>query len=146
MADNTSFVPNDKFSKVVPLLDKLNEQCLSNYLPEQTVSIDESMVPYFGRHGCKQFMKNKPVKSGYKLWVVATPLGYAIQIYPYMGKDNFFDPDLKLGGSVVDKLRDSVPKHSGSNYHIITDNFFTSPQVLRSLRERKGLLQQVRFD
>ena len=136
LADNTSFVPNDKFSKVVPLLDKLNEQCLSNYLPKQTVSIDESMVPYFSGHGCKQFMKNKPVKFGYKLWVVATPLGYAIQIYPYMGKDNFFDPDLGLGGSVVDKLRDSVPKHSGSSYHIITDNFFTSPQLLRSLREK----------
>ena len=31
---------------------------------------------------------------------------------------------------------DSLPKHAGSNYHIITDNFFTSPQLLRSLRER----------
>ena len=28
-----------------------------------------------------------------------------------------------------------MPKHAGSNYHIITDNFFTSPQLLRSLRE-----------
>ena len=97
------------------LLNKLNEQCLSNFLPEQTVTIDESMVPYFGRHGCKQFMKNKPVKFGYKLWVAAaTPLGYII--YPYMGKDDFFDPDLGLGGSVVDKSMDSLPKHAGSNY------------------------------
>ena len=45
LANNTSLDPNDKFSKVRPLLDKLNERCLSNYLPEQTVSIDESMVP-----------------------------------------------------------------------------------------------------
>ena len=128
--------PNDKFSKVQPLLDKLNEQCLSNYLPEQTVSIDESMVPYFGRHVCKQFMKNKPVKFGYKLWVAASPLGHSIQFYPYMGKDDFFDPDLELGGSIVDKLTDSLTKHAGSNYHIIADNFFTSYQLLRSLREK----------
>ena len=53
LADNTSLDLNEKFSKVRPLLDKVNEQCLSNYLPEQTVSIDESMVPFFGRHGCK---------------------------------------------------------------------------------------------
>ena len=53
-----------------------------------------------------------------------------------MGKDDFFDTDLGLGGSVVDKLMDSLPKHVGSNYHIITDNFFTSPQLLRSLREK----------
>ena len=84
------------------------------------------MVSYFGRHGCKQFIKNKPVKFRYKLWVAATPLGYGIQFYPYMGNDSFFDPDLGLGGSAVDKLTDSFPKHAGSNYHIITDNFFAS--------------------
>ena len=60
-----------------PLIDKVNEQCLADYLPEQSVSIDESMVPYFGRHGCKQYMRNKPVKFGYKFWVAATPLKYA---------------------------------------------------------------------
>ena len=129
LTDNTSLDPNDKFSKIRPLLDKLNEQCLSNYLPEQTVSIDVSMVPYFGRHGCKQFIKNKSVKLGYRLWVPATPLRYAIQFYSYMGEHDFFNPDLGLGGSVVDK-------HAGSNYYIITDNFFTSPQLLRSLREK----------
>ena len=53
-------------------------------------------------------MKIKPVEIGYKLWVAATPLGYAIQFSPYMGKDDFFDPDLWLGGSVVDKLTDSL--------------------------------------
>ena len=61
LADNTYLDPNDKFSKVGPLLDKLNKQCLLNHLPEQRASIDESMVPYFRRHECKQFMKNKPV-------------------------------------------------------------------------------------
>ena len=75
-------------------------------------------------------------KFGYKLWVAATPLGYAIQFYLYMGKDDFFDLDLRLGGSVVDKLTDSFQKYVGSNYHIITDNFFTSPWLLRSLREK----------
>ena len=49
-----------------------------------------------------------------------------------MGKDDFFDLDLGLGGSVVDKLTDSLRKHAGSNYHIITDNFFTSSQLLHS--------------
>ena len=31
---------------------------------------------------------------------------------------------------------------NGSNYHILTDNFFTSPQILRSLRE-KGIAATV---
>ena len=73
---------------------------------------------------------------GYKLWVAATPIGHAIQFYPYMGKDNFFDPDLGPREFVVDKLTNSLPKHAGSNYQFITDNFFTSIQLLCSLGEK----------
>ena len=62
LPDNTSFDPHVKFSKVRPLLDTVNKQCFSNYPPEQTISINESMVPYFGRHGCKQLMKNQACK------------------------------------------------------------------------------------
>ena len=66
LAGNSNLDKEDKFVNVTPLIDKLNEQCLVNYLPEQSVSIDESMVPYFGHHGCKQYMGNEPVKSRYK--------------------------------------------------------------------------------
>ena len=90
LADNSNLDKEDKFAKVRPLIDKLNEQCLANYLPEQSVSIDESMVPYVGCHGCKQYMRNKPVKFGYKFWVAATLLGYLIQFYPHPGKIESF--------------------------------------------------------
>ena len=53
-----------------------------------------------------------------------------------MRKDDFFDPNLWLGESAVDKLTDTFPKHAGSNYHIISGNFFTCPQLLRSLKEK----------
>ena len=48
LADNSNL---DKEGKVRLLIDKLNEQCLANYLPEQSVRIDESMVPYLDCHG-----------------------------------------------------------------------------------------------
>ena len=134
LADNSNLDKEDKFAKVRPLNDKLNEQCLANYLPEQSVSIDESMVPYFGRHGCKQYMRIKPVKFGYKFWVAATPLGYAIQFYPYAEKDENHDSNLGLGGSVVETLAEKLPSQVRSNYHIIMDNFFTSPNLLRILK------------
>ena len=103
---------------------------------EQSVSIDESMVPYFGRYGCKQYMRNKPVKFGYKFWEAATPLGYAIQFYPYAGKDENYDSNLGLGGSVVATLAEKLPSQVGSNYHIIMDNFFTSTNLLRILKAK----------
>ena len=77
-------------------------------------------------------LRNKPIKFGYKFWVAATPLGYAIQFYPYMGKDDNYDPNLGLGGSVVAKLADSLPEQVGSNYHM--DNFFTGPSLLWYLK------------
>ena len=79
-------------------------------------------------------------------WTAAVLLGYAFQFYPYMGKNDFFDLDLGFRGSEVDKSTDSLPKHAGSNYHITADNFFTSLQLLRHLRERKRVLQEVQFD
>ena len=94
------------------------------------------MVAYFGRHGCKQYMRNKPVKFGYKFWVTATPLGYAIQFYPYAGKDENYDSNLGLGGSAVATLTEKLPSQFGSNYHIIMDNFFTSPNLLCILKAK----------
>ena len=103
LADNSNLDKEEKCAKVRPLIDKLNGQCLANYLPEQSVSINESKVPYFGHHGCKQYMRNKPVRFGYKFWVAATPLCYAIQFYPYT------DSSLGLGGSVVANLTEKLP-------------------------------------
>ena len=77
-SDNNALDPSDKFAKVRSLFDAINKTCLINYLPSQYVSIDESIVPYFGRHGAKQYIDSKPIKFGYKLWVMAIPLGYCI--------------------------------------------------------------------
>ena len=140
LAGNSNLDKEDKFAKVRPLLDKLNEQCLAKYLPEQSVKIDESMVPYFGRHGCKQCMRNKPIICGHKFWLAATQLGYTIQFYPYAGKDENYDSNLGLGGSAVATLAEKLPSQVGSNYHIIMDNFFTSPN-LRCILKAKVLLR-----
>ncbi len=32
------------------------------------VDLDEAMIEYFGRHGCKQAIVNKPVQFGFKEW------------------------------------------------------------------------------
>ena len=107
LADNSNLDKEDKFAQVRPLIDKLNEQCLANYLPEQSVSVDDFMVPYFGLYGCKQNMRNKPLKFDHKFWVAATPFDYAIQVYPYAGKDKKYDSNLGLGGSVAATLVES---------------------------------------
>jgi DNA excision repair protein ERCC-6 len=57
VADNANLDPMDKFSKLRPLISKLNERCMK-FVPNETYfTIDESMVPYFDRHGCKQYIR-----------------------------------------------------------------------------------------
>ena len=101
LADNNSLNPSDKFSKMNSLLRMMNESCLENFIPEKNISIDESMVFYYGCHGCKQYIQNKPVKFGYKLLVAVTPLAHSMQFYFYAGKDDSYNKDIGLGGSIV---------------------------------------------
>lgn len=46
---------SDKMWKLRPITDHLKANMLKHFHPEQHLSYDESMIAYFGRHGCKQF-------------------------------------------------------------------------------------------
>ena len=87
LCDNDHLDEADKFAKVWPLFNSLNLQCLEYYIAKQHVSIDDSMVPYFDKHGAKQYIHGKSIKFGYKMWVMTKPLGYCMQFRPYAGKD-----------------------------------------------------------
>ena len=78
LSDNNNLVMADRFAKVCPLYNSTNQQCLLIYKPIKHISDGKSMVLYFGRHGAKQYIHGKAIKFGYKLWVMATPLGHCI--------------------------------------------------------------------
>lgn len=46
------------------------------------LSIDEEMVPYFGRHASKMFIKTKPVRFGYKFWCICSSNGNLYKCIP----------------------------------------------------------------
>lgn len=65
VCNNDALNKNDRFAKVRPLLNEINDR-FKNYAPhEQNHSVDESMVPYYGRHGCKQFIRGMITKQFY---------------------------------------------------------------------------------
>ena len=67
LADNENFDKTERFGKVRALFDAINKQCVAHYRPEQHLSVDKSVAPYFGKHGAKQYIHGKPIKFGYKL-------------------------------------------------------------------------------
>jgi len=48
-------------AKVRPLFATINEKCLHFFLNDEHLSVDESMLPYYGRHSSKQRILGKPV-------------------------------------------------------------------------------------
>ena len=42
---------------------------------DENVSIDKSMIPYYGKHHAKQFIKGKPIRFGFKCWAICTSKG-----------------------------------------------------------------------
>ena len=132
LANNQQLDATDKASKVRPLYDQLNLNLRQFGVFHQNLSVDEQMLPYFGKHSAKMFMRNKPVKFGYKFWVLASSNGYPYNVMLYTGKDSVKPSSDGLGSRVVQQLLQVVEDpHS----HTVTfDNFFSSIDLLSSLK------------
>jgi len=68
-ADNLNLSPGDKMAKVRPLFDMMNERYIQFWPVEQDLDVDKAMIPYFGRHFAKQFIRGKPIRFGFKTWL-----------------------------------------------------------------------------
>lgn len=133
MADNGNLRQGDKAGKVRPLYDILNGKLQQFGVHHKHLSVDEQMLPYFGMHSAKMYMRNKPVKFGFKFWVLASSDGYPYHVILYTGKDSTRHEGDSLGSQVVQQLL-TVVEHP--ECHTITfDNFFTSLELLTTLKE-----------
>lgn len=134
LADNAQLNVADRAAKVRPLYDILNNNLKQFGVFKRHLSIDEQMLPYFGKHSAKMFMRNKPVKFGYKFWVLASATGFPFHILLYTGKQADASDGQPLGSQVVKQLLTVVDEPT---CHSVTfDNFFTSLELLKALREQ----------
>lgn len=138
--DNNSIDRTDKFSKIRPVFQHLNLKFMEFGRLQEIHSIDESMVPYFGRHGAKQFIKNKPIRYGYKLWAGTSRLGYVYWFEPYQGISTNISvayAEYGVGAGVVLEYADALRKKwPNEKFHLFFDNFFTSVPLLEILSEK----------
>ena len=112
------------------------------------------MVPYFGHHSAKMFMRSKPVRFGYKLWVMASDSGYPYHVQVCCGKNKSTvdQPEpFGLGHRVVTSLLAAVD--DPLKHEVFFDNFLTSYDLLAYLQKentkatgtvRENRLQSVR--
>lgn len=122
----------DKLHKLRPLLDILNENLGRFYRPSSFVVIDESMIAFKGRSMLKQYMPNKPIKRGYKVWCLAdSTTGFIIGFIVYTGKEKIIR-NSTLGERVVLNFADKIRPGS----ILVLDNFFTSVSATDKLLKK----------
>ena len=135
LADNSTLTDENKLYKVRSYIDLLNRKFCKFGVFAHNLSIDEQMIPYFDHHSCKMFMKVKPVRFGFKAWCLCSSDGFLFNAIPHAGREDYVDPDLGLGATVVLQLLGVVDEpHVQSVYF---DNFFTSHRLLQKLTEKK---------
>ena len=119
---------------------------MSNWNLGQFVTIDEIMVRYKRKygHGMKQYIPNKPVKFGLKIWAAMDlDSKYLHNFQVYTGADSKRTlrgakaGEAKTGYKVVMHLMRDL---HGLRHMVVMDNFFTSPRLLVDLFE-KGTME-----
>ena len=145
----------DKYAKLRPLLQHLQKKFMLHYVPLQSISHDEAMIEYFGKHSCKQAIRNKPIRFGYKVWCQNSTEGYLISFEVYQGKTHSGNEDLeakfgKCSSTVLHLLSSFTDDKKHFPYHIYCDNLFTSVPLLLQLKnlgyEGTGTMRANRLD
>ena len=133
-SDNDKALPRDdpkydRAYKVRWLITYLNARyqlCMEN---DSHQSIDEKMIKFKGRNIMRQYVKNKPIKWGFKNWFRCDArTGYVYEFDVYTGRKDM--KEVGLGEGVVLQL---TKRLEDTYCKVFFDNFFTSPRLLREL-------------
>jgi hypothetical protein len=102
-------------------LSRLSQTFAECYTPHQNVAVDESMVKFKGRSTIKQYMRVKPIKRGFKIWMLCDSSSYNLKFQVHTGKSDVIGVVKGLGARVV---IDMVENLTGKNHTVFMDNFF----------------------
>ena len=145
----------DSMFKVREVFEYFINACRTSYWPDRNIALDEAVKKFKGRCVFKQYIKNKPVKWGIKIFCVCcSATSYLCNAMFYVGKaqDNYQDSNESVTHTTVKKL---LEPFAGKNHHVFMDNYYTGIPLFKDLQNmdiystgtirtnRKGLDQRV---
>ena len=136
--DNMQQEEGNRLYKLDMVIHEFKECFRDNFIPFETLCIDETIVPFKGRLSFKQYIKGKRHKFGVKLFSLAdTETDYILNFVIYLGsatKWPVFREELGVTGSSVLSLMKNYLKKGHTLY---TDNWYTSPRLAEFLHKKK---------
>ncbi|XP_063224514.1 piggyBac transposable element-derived protein 4-like [Bacillus rossius redtenbacheri] len=135
VAPDRNSVSYDKLYKLRPLLDHLSKKFFECYQPHQKLAVDESMVKFKGRSSLKQYMRDKPIKRGYKSWMLCDESSYNLKFDIYTGK-TLGATEVGLGAKVVQNLLSGL---EGCHHIVFMDNYFSSYDLFSNLKSKSEI-------
>jgi len=88
----------DKLFKISPLISSIILASQFHYTPKRDLSINEAMIAYSGRNALVQYMPAKPIKYGFKTFLLCeVSSGYVLgwRLFTGSSKDNEFGATYK---------------------------------------------------
>lgn len=132
ISDNQLAPANDRLYKITPLVDVLNSKFQKMCVPQLSLCIDETMIPFRGRLSFLQYIPGKRHKYGIKIFKLCVTGGYTFATKIYGGKEQ---PTKKsLASRVVMELMQPLLNTGRTLY---TDNFYTSVPLAHELNMNK---------
>ena len=122
-----SYSSNRKGDKYEDFLKRIINNSNLYYNSSNIKSIDESMVKFAGRAKYIIYMRNKPIKWGFKLYVLCDSLnGFCLDILPHIGNIKF------TTSFVISFLINKVKKGD----YLYMDRYYSGVDIYLGLLER----------
>jgi hypothetical protein len=120
----------DPLPHVRSLAAKLNASFAAHASPSHRLTLDEAMAAFKGRSPIKQYIPSKPHKWGYKIYCLSSD-DYLLRFEVYAGKE-----ERSADGATYDTVMRMLAGYEGQQHVLFTDNWFTSPALLRALQQK----------
>ena len=132
----------DRYWKIKPVIEILDERFRAVYTPTQKVCVDESLFLYRGRHHAVQFIASKRSRYGLKVFKLCEsdgPItGYTSAFNVYLGGEGKkpTKKDQLISYTTVVSLLTRA-ELLDKNYILYTDNWYSSPTLFHDLQARR---------
>lgn len=142
--DVTNITPNERLNKnkvdpfwlIADFEELLSKHCFEHWTSNQFLSLDESCIPFTGRHLAKQYNPSKPNKWHLRQYSLNDPTtGYLLCFRFYRGKCENYPNGITASQFPVYYLTQKN-RFYNNGYIVVTDRYYTSIPMMNMLVER----------